>query len=101
DAAQGVILAVLHVYGQTVAPMLHEPSCLAGTKGTAAADEEEGFEKARLAGAVRPEEIIAARVQRAVDVLEDPQSVDSDSLQRHASAPRPRLRRARRNVRRC
>src|SRR5690606_22854990 len=68
-------------------PVLDQSAGLPGAERTAPTDQKERLEQARLAGAVRTEEVVPLRIQAAVDVAEEPPSVYSESFQRHAPLP--------------
>src|SRR5690606_14305681 len=71
DPPVHVILAMLDVNRQAIAAVLHQAPGLPRPERSAAPDQEEGLQQARLSSTVRAEEIVAGGVQSAVDVVED------------------------------
>jgi hypothetical protein len=69
-------------YCETVLAVLNETTDLPGAKGPPATEHEHPFEQAGLAGAVRTEDVVSARIEGELDVAETSQRRDSDSAQR-------------------
>src|SRR5690606_21481620 len=87
DPANRSAFPLLDVDRQGLSTVLDQPSGLPSAERPPPADQKDSLQQARLAGAVRPEEVVALRIQLAVDTAQDPHAVDSDSFQRHAPLP--------------
>jgi hypothetical protein len=63
--------------------MLEEIAQVPCSKGPAAAQKVNRFEKARLTGSVRPKKVVSARSQVDIDIDETTDGANPDALQRH------------------